>query len=107
MTWQEIVTTVLIALGMYILDKYAKKITKQLDWNKINEVIKIAVQATEQESALKEMSSQDKFNTVFDFVMKYFPDIESAEAIKKIIEHYVFEINKDKINKKLPKEVRK
>ncbi|WNO30037.1 hypothetical protein [Oceanotoga phage vB_OteS-UFV02] len=107
MDWQEIIITVLIGLGMYLLDKYAKKVSDKWDWNKINEVVKIAVDATEQESRLKEMTSKEKFESVYDYVITYFPKLENSEAIKKIIEHYVFELNKDKPKKQLPKEVLK
>jgi hypothetical protein len=95
----EIFATVIIGLIIYFIEKHLGKIYKKYEQSEVKELVRIAVDAIEQKAKLKDMSKEEKFAYVFTFVEKKLKekgiDVDLDE-IELLIEHFVFQINKNK-----------
>lgn len=95
----ELITTVAIGLAIYFIEKYLGKYIKKLDTEKIEKYVQVAVEAIEQKDKMKDMSNKEKFDYVFGYVSTKLKDEGvnfDFETLELLIEHVVFNMNKQK-----------
>lgn len=95
--FERVLATVIVGVVIYFLEKFSKRIFQKMDALKVNEIIRIAVEATEQLAKTKEMTKQEKFQHTYNFVEWKLKEqgIElDFESIKFLIEAFVYELPK-------------
>ncbi len=89
----EISVTVLVAFLIYVFERYGRVFFDKIDQERINEMVAIAVEATEQLAKMKDMTKEEKFHHAFDYADKKFKEKGiriSVTELKFLIEAHLF-----------------